>query len=186
MKVILASQSPRRRELLGLIKKEFLVVPADINEEVLAGENPETYVKRMAAEKAQVIAQQYPEDLIIGSDTIVVNEDRILGKPTSRQEAKEMLLGMSGRTHEVYTAVHICSATHSETFICSASVTFYELTEEEIESYLAREEYADKAGAYGIQGGAAVFVKDVKGDYYSIVGFPVGAVNQAMKKFTTI
>jgi len=186
MNIVLASQSPRRKELLNLIVEEFVVAPADIDETVHEGESPKVYVQRMAREKARVVAEHHPQSLVIGSDTTVVNDGEILGKPSSRAEARQMLRRMSGKTHEVYTSVKLQSVTHSEEFISSAAVTFYELSEADIETYLDREEYADKAGAYGIQGGAALFVKEIKGDYYSIVGFPVGAVSQALKKFSTI
>lgn len=184
MKVILASQSPRRKELLRLIVETFEIVPANIDEQVQQDELPKVYVQRMAREKAQAIVTNYPEDLVIASDTIVVNEGKILGKPVSRLEAQEMLVGMSGKTHQVYTSVFIQSPQKQKELIASAAVTFFELTEAEIFSYLNQGEYADKAGAYGIQGAAAVFVKEVQGDFYSIVGFPVGQVNQLLKEFT--
>ncbi|MCD5002163.1 septum formation protein Maf [Enterococcus saccharolyticus] len=182
MTVILASQSPRRKELLRLLIEDFTILPADIDETIHETDEPTEYVSRMAQEKAAVISRQYPEDLVIASDTIVAN-NRILGKPTSRAHAKEMLLSMSGKTHSVYTAVVLQTATKKVQRLASAEVTFYPLTEDEIDRYLEKNEYMDKAGAYGIQGSAAVFVEKVVGDFYSIVGFPVGLVNQLLKEF---
>lgn len=183
MKIILASQSPRRKELLHLIVESFEVIPADIDEQVREQEQPEAYVLRMAKEKAQTIAERYPQDLVIASDTIVVNEGKILGKPASYKEAEAMLQAMSGNTHVAYTAVALQSSEKQKEILTYAEVTFFPLTEEEIAHYLEQNEYSDKAGAYGIQGAAAIFVKEVKGDYYSIVGFPVGKVNQLLKEF---
>jgi len=183
MKIILASQSPRRKELLHLIVEDFLIIPADIDEAVNEKEEPKAYVSRMAQEKADAVSQQYPTDLVIASDTTVVCKGEIMGKPESRQEAKEMLEKMSKDIHNVYTAVMIKKGDKVVTHLASAEVRFFELTEEEIDNYLDKEEYADKAGGYGIQGAAAIFVKEVKGDYYSIVGFPVGVVNQLLKEY---
>ncbi|MFV0558254.1 MAG: Maf family protein [Enterococcus sp.] len=186
MAIILASQSPRRKELLGYLVPEFQVLPADIDETIQAADVPEEYVLRMAREKARAIAKTHPNDLVIASDTIVVVQNKILGKPASREEAFEMLASMSGATHQVYTAVVMCSNDTIKERIVPANVTFFALTEAEINHYLDQEEYQDKAGAYGIQGKASVFVQRVDGDYYSIVGFPVGVVNQMLKEFTEV
>lgn len=181
--VILASQSPRRKELLGYILPDFQVLPADIDESVLPEEAPRDYVLRMAKEKGAAIADNHRADLVIASDTIVLHEGQVLGKPRNRAEAFEMLRQMSGKTHQVYTAVSLQQQDKHRTALTEATVQFYELTDAEINHYLDSGEYADKAGAYGIQGRASVFVKAVEGDYYSIVGFPVGAVNQMLKEF---
>lgn len=181
--VILASQSPRRKELLHYLVEEFRIMPADIDESVLAGEDPAAYVLRMAQEKGEKIAKDHRKALVIASDTIVVHEGQILGKPQNRENAFKMLQQMSGKTHHVYTGVALQQGEKRRTALTEASVSFYELTEAEINRYLDSGEYADKAGAYGIQGRASVFVKAVQGDYYSIVGFPVGAVNQMLKEF---
>ncbi len=184
MNVVLASQSPRRKELLGWLIPSFEVQPADIDETPLEGEDPKQYVKRMALEKARVIKDKQGSDaLVIASDTTVVLEDEIMGKPVSKAEAKEMLRKLSGMTHDVYTAVVLTNHQKEEKIFAHAAVTFYDLTETEIDTYLATGDYADKAGAYGIQSLAGAFVKAINGDYYSIVGFPIGAVNQALKKF---
>lgn len=181
--IILASQSPRRKELLAEIVEEFHVLPAEIDESVRTGEEPLHYVQRMATEKAATVAASYPKDLVIASDTTVVVADEIFGKPTSRTEAKEMLKKMSGKSHYVYTAVTFQQGERTEQLMSMAEVAFYPLTEKEINDYLAKNEYQDKAGAYGIQGAAKVFVKEVIGDFYAIVGFPVAAVYQTLKDF---
>ncbi|EOT33695.1 Maf family protein [Enterococcus durans] len=184
MKVVLASQSPRRKELLGRLVSTFEVQPADIDETPFEGENPKQYVQRMALEKAKVVkSKQLPDTLIIASDTTVVLEDEIMGKPENEEEAQEMLRKLSGTTHDVYTAVVLTDHQKEEKILAHAAVTFYDLTDVEIAAYLATGDYADKAGAYGIQSLAGAFVKAIDGDYYSIVGFPIGAVNQALKKF---
>ncbi|MBF8807239.1 MAG: septum formation inhibitor Maf [Enterococcus lacertideformus] len=184
MKVVLASQSPRRKELLGRIIAEFDIHPADIDETHFEAENPQAYVQRMAAEKSAVVKQQYGTDvLVIASDTTVVFDQEILGKPADKSEAKAMLQKLSGVTHKVYTAVVLTKAAQVETILSQAEVTFYPLTDVDIEKYLATGDYTDKAGAYGIQSLAGAFVKEIHGDYYSIVGLPIGAVYQTFKKF---
>lgn len=183
MTVILASQSPRRQELLRWLIPEFEIQPADIDEDVKEQYAPKEYVMEMARQKAAVVAEKHPEALVIASDTTVVLGEKILGKPKSREEAFEMLSSMSGGSHLVYTAVVIRRENTIEEQLTAAKVTFYPLTEEEINHYLDSDDYKDKAGAYGIQNGAGVFVEKIEGDYYSIVGFPVGAVNQMLKKF---
>lgn len=183
MAIILASQSPRRQELLARIVSDFEIIPADIDESVHPHDQPDEYVIRMAKEKAKLVAATHTEDIVIACDTIVVNKGQILGKPKSRFEAFEMLRGMSDSMHHVYTAVVIRQGRHVEVRLASAKVLFFALTDEEIDRYLDTDEYLDKAGAYGIQGQAGLFVKKIDGDYYSIVGFPVGTVYQMLKEF---
>lgn len=183
MAVILASQSPRRKELLGHLVTEFKVEPADIDETVREKDQPEEYVMRMAREKAKHVASQHPDDLVIACDTIVVAKGEILGKPVDRGDAFRMLKMMSGATHHVYTAAVLRRGRKTASALVPAKVLFFDLTDEEINNYLDTNEYADKAGAYGIQGRAGLFVKKVDGDYYSIVGFPLGVINQMLKEF---
>ncbi|MEC3940808.1 Maf family protein [Enterococcus mundtii] len=183
MKIVLASQSPRRKELLGRLVPVFSIQPADIDEAPKPNEDPIAYVQRMAAEKAAAVQKDNEETLVIASDTTVVLGNEILGKPEDDEEAKRMLRKFSGTTHDVYTAVVITDGTQEECILSHASVTFYELIDEEIERYLATGDHRDKAGAYGIQSYAGAFVESISGDYYSIVGFPIGAVNQALKKW---
>lgn len=183
MAIILASQSPRRKELLAHLVEDFQVEPADIDETVHEKDRPEEYVQRMARKKAEHVAEKHPDDLVIACDTIVVAHGEILGKPVDRADAFRMLKLMSGGTHHVYTAVVLRKGDQVEKALVPAKVLFFDLTDEEIDRYLDSGEYADKAGAYGIQGRAGLFVKKVDGDYYSIVGFPVGIINQMLKKF---
>lgn len=183
MAIILASQSPRRKELLGYLVTEFLIQPADVDETIHETDQPEDYVMAMAQAKAAKIAESHLEDLVIACDTIVVNHGQILGKPMDRNDGYRMLQSLRGGSHKVFTAVVIRRGQQEEQALVPAEVTFFDLTDEEIKHYLDSGEYADKAGAYGIQGGASLFVKEVRGDYYSIVGFPVGVVNQMLKKF---
>lgn len=184
MNVILASQSPRRKELLSWLVPHFLIMPADIDETHEKELDAVQYVERMAREKAAFIAQNHPQDLVIASDTIVVDEGEILGKPTSREDGFRMLRALSGKAHLVYTAVVMQQAEQVVTHLAQAEVTFYALTDAEINQYLDTGDYKDKAGAYGIQNEAGAFVEKLNGDYYSIVGFPVGAVREMLKQFT--
>lgn len=183
MQVILASQSPRRQELLKRLLSTFDIMPADIDESVQPHHTPETYVTEMAAAKAQAIADLHPDALVIACDTIVVHGSQIMGKPASEAAAFDLLRALSGTTHMVYTAIVLQKDSQLEQALIPAEVEFFDLTDDEIRKYLATGEYADKAGAYGIQGAAGIFVKKVTGDYYSIVGFPVGVVHQMLKRF---
>lgn len=183
MKIILASQSPRRQELLRWLVPDFAIEPADIDEEVKDLYPPKEYVQLMAKEKVALIAKKHPQELVIACDTIVALGGKVLGKPKDRVEAFQMLKQMSGTSHEVYTAAVLQQADQLKTRLTQATVTFFPLTDQEIERYLATGDYKDKAGAYGIQHEAGVFVEKIVGDYYSIVGFPVGVVNQMLKEF---
>jgi septum formation protein len=181
--IVLASQSPRRKELLAELVPEFHVQPADIDETVRPGEEPLTYVQRMAQEKAEAVAKEYPEDLVIASDTTVVVGQEIFGKPVDRQDAKQMLQKMSGTNHWVHTAVVLQKGQKRQAALVSAQVTFSPLTDQMIEAYLTSGDYQDKAGGYGIQGPAKVFVEEIKGDFYTIVGFPVNTVAKLLREF---
>lgn len=182
--IILASQSPRRKALLAELVPAFTIQPADIDERVHVGESPIPYVKRMAAEKAAVVAAIYPDDLVIASDTTVAIDDEIFGKPLDRQDAQHMLQRMSGRKHWVHTAIYLQKGEQQRQAVVSAEVSFSPLTDEMIQQYLDLEEYADKAGAYGIQGAAKVFVESIHGDFYTIVGFPVNTVRRLLAEFS--
>lgn len=183
MTVILASQSPRRRELLSRIISDFDVIPADINEDVKNYFTPMDYVLTMAAQKAMHVAKQYPNDLVIGCDTIVTIDNEILGKPTSRDDAFRMLRQLSGRSHKVYTSVVLMKDDQESSATVPATVEFYDLTDEEINNYLDTKEYQDKAGAYGIQEQGALLVKSIQGDFYSIVGLPIATLNRMLTAF---
>lgn len=175
VRMILASSSPRRQELLQLITNEYEIVTADIDESKEGFTSPQSYVAAMAERKAQRVAANHPEAIVIGADTIVV-KDEILGKPKNKEEARQMLEKLSGQEHEVYTAVCICNADQKIAKTVKTKVRFFPLSAQEIEDYLAKDEYLDKAGAYGIQGAASLFVESITGDYFNIVGFPVASV----------
>lgn len=171
MRVILASASPRRRELLSLLLEEFDCCSADIDETPIADELPEDYVLRMAVEKASAVKNE--RGVIIGSDTVVVLSGNILQKPASVEDARGMLSALSGQTHQVMTAVAIMIDAELMTIISTTDVTFSTLEMPLIEAYLATDEPWDKAGAYGIQGIAGSFVRRIDGSYSSVVGLPL-------------
>lgn len=181
MNIILASSSPRRKELLKLIFSEFTIRPSDIIEDVPQDIDCEHTAAYLASKKANSIIRQ-PNDLIIGCDTVVVAENRILGKPLNRDECREMLRQLSGKTHSVYTGVSIIVNDNEVSFTEKTYVTFLEISDDEIENYINTGEPFDKAGGYGIQGKGALFVKSIKGDYFNVVGLPVARLNCELKK----
>ncbi len=171
--VILASQSPRRRELLSLVGIPHLVRPADIDERYLPGEVPAAHAERLAREKARVVAAAEPDAVVIGSDTIVVVDGDVLGKPRDEPEAARMLGRLAGRSHVVLTAVAVAWRGHVRSGVEEVGVTFHPLTADEIDAYIATREPMDKAGAYGIQGYGATIVARVDGDYFAVMGLPL-------------
>jgi septum formation protein len=171
--VILASQSPRRRELLTLIGIPHLVRPANIDERYLPGEEPPAHAKRLAREKAALIAHDEPAAVVIGSDTIVVVDGDVLGKPAGADEARVMLRRLSGRSHTVMTAVAVRWHDEERVAVEQVEVTFGVLDDARIDAYIATGEPMDKAGAYGIQGYGATIVARVEGDYFSVMGLPL-------------
>ena len=188
-KIILASASPRRRELLERAGLSFTVMPAS-GEEKRSSEDPAEVVLQLARDKASAVADTLAEceegTLVIGSDTIVVFENRILGKPKDKEDAAQTLEKLQGNTHQVYTGVamlvygedgeakEICHAERTEVFV-------HEMSDEEIRNYIASGEPMDKAGAYGIQGKFAAYIDKIEGDYYNVVGLPVAYVYQQLK-----
>ena len=173
MKVILASQSPRRRDLLNLIGIAHAVCPADIDETPLVGESPVACVERLARAKARRIAANAPEALVIAADTIVVVDDHILNKPVDVADALRMLRALQGRRHDVYTAVCVMRGGREAAGVEDTGVWFRPMTDAEIEAYIATGEPMDKAGAYGIQGYGATIVERVDGDFFTVVGLPL-------------
>lgn len=172
--VILASQSPRRRELLTLIGIQHTVRPADIDESVHENEAPVPHAERLARTKASVIAEQESSAIVVGSDTIVVIDDEILGKPRDDANAAAMLRKLSGRTHTVVTAVAAAHGSQLVSAVEQVVVTFRSLSDQNISDYIATREPMDKAGAYGIQGYGATIVERIDGDYFSVMGLPLG------------
>ncbi len=174
LRVVLASQSPRRRELLSLIGVPHTVRPADIDETVHEHEAPVPHAERLARTKATVVATSDPEAVVIGSDTIVVIDDEILGKPQHREHASAMLRKLSGRTHTVVTAVAVAHGARLVSAVEQVVVTFRPLTDEMIADYIDTGEPMDKAGAYGIQGYGATIVERIDGDFFAVMGLPLG------------
>lgn len=182
MAVILASQSPRRRELLRLLRIPFSVRVADIDETMDPGKAPEDEVARISALKARAIACN-PGDTVIAADTIVVADGCILGKPKDARDAKNMLCRLSGRWHKVMTGLTVLQKGKCVSCTEVTEVCFRNLSAEEIDAYVATGEPMDKAGAYGIQSGGAPFVSRIIGDYYNVVGLPVCRLSQLLKEF---
>ena len=172
MNVILASQSPRRRELLGLTGLPFVVRAADIDETMDPGKAPFDEVARVSRLKAEAVARK-PEDVVIAADTIVVCGGEVLGKPRNEADAFRILSLLSGRHHEVMTGMTVICGDKVITHTEVTKIHFRELHPEEIRAYIASGEPMDKAGAYGIQGGAALFADEMVGDYYNVMGLPV-------------
>jgi septum formation protein len=168
--VILASASPRRRELLTLVGIAHEVRPADIDETLLPGETPVGHSERLARGKAHAIAESAGDAVVIAADTIVVVDGDILGKPRDVGHATEMLRRLSGRQHTVYTAIAVARGAQTESAVEAVEVVFRTLSDDEIAAYIATGEPMDKAGAYGIQGFGATIVERVEGDYFSVMG----------------
>lgn len=188
MKLILASQSPRRRELLSHITSNFIATSADIDESVLPNEGAENYVCRLALQKAQTIFDALPEQekrksVVLGSDTSVIYQHQILGKPESLAHSREMLTMLSGNSHQVFTAFSLVSETEKVTKFVSTDVFFKSLTLSEIEDYWQTGEPQDKAGSYAIQGIAGKFVKSINGSVSNVVGLPLVELEQELKEF---
>ena len=181
VRVVLASASPRRRELLTLIGIPHEVRPADVNEDIHDGEAPAVYAERLARAKASTGLTD-DDTLTIGSDTIVVIDDAVLGKPRDRDEAARMLRTLSGRTHTVYTAVAVRRGDRLASAVEHVAVTFRALDDDTIASYIATGEPMDKAGAYGIQGFGATIVQRIDGDYFAVMGLALGTMVELMAR----
>lgn len=172
-RLILASQSPRRAQLLQMLGLEFEVAPADIDETYRAGEEPGEHAERLAREKAWVVAARNPGALVIGSDTVVILDDEVLGKPRDTDDAVRMLLALQGRTHIVATGAAVVAHGSTHSLVERVRVHFREFDEHTARAYVATGEPMDKAGAYGIQGYGATLVDWIEGDFFAVMGFPV-------------
>ena len=187
MELVLASASPRRRELLGLITENFTVAPMDTDETLRPGAPLEQEVVRLSRGKAEKAHEMYPHACCIGSDTLVTIDGIALGKPENVKRAREMLRLLRGRTHEVLTGLVVSPpAGETRTLFTRSLVTFRDFREDELEQYLATGEPLDKAGAYGIQGHGALLIDGIAGDYYSVMGLPVAALNQLLRALGAI
>lgn len=180
MKVVLASSSPRRHELLRLIGVEHDVIPADADESLAPGEKPDAHAERLARAKAEAVGADHPQSLVIGADTIVVVDERILGKPRDVADAAAMLRMLSNRTHVVMTAVAVSLAGRTLSLVEKVTVTFRNLSDDEIARYIATGEPMDKAGAYGIQGYGATIVRRIEGDYFAVMGLSLARLVDLM------
>lgn len=175
MKLVLASKSPRRSEILKNAGYEFIVRVADADETIPDGTKPEDAVVFLAARKAMAV-DRADDEIVLGADTIVVLDNKILGKPKNREDAYNMLKSLSGRVHSVFTGVCIIENGKSITFSEETQVEFLSLTDDEIYKYIDTNDCYDKAGAYGIQGYASKFVRRINGDYFNVVGLPISAI----------
>lgn len=184
VKYVLASASPRRRELLGVAGLEFDVVVSNADEAVPEGISPEEAAVLTAEKKAEAVQTLCPDACVIGADTTVVLDGEVMGKPADRADAVRMLRMLSGREHYVLTGVCLLYKDKKVTFVQRTAVRFYELSEDEINDYVDSGEPMDKAGAYGIQGLGCKLVEGIEGDYFNVVGLPVARVMREIKRFT--
>jgi septum formation protein len=178
MGIILASASPRRKELLGFIVNEYEVVPSKVEEIVPKGMPVLKQPEYLSKIKALDISKQYPNDIVIGADTSVILGKEILGKPKDRTDAERMLLNLSGKVHKVVTGCTVVKNGATKSFSVVSRVKFQKLTKTEIYAYLDTDEPYDKAGSYAVQGRAGAFVEWIKGDYFNIVGLPIAQLKK--------
>lgn len=182
-KMVLASGSPRRAEILSAVGWEFEKQIADVDESPIHGEYPEDYVVRLALEKASAVASGLPDRLVLGADTTVVIDGEIIGKPADHDDARRMLKMLSGRRHEVLTGVALVRGRRKITGLERTGVIFSKLREDEIEFLVDKGEPLDKAGAYAVQAQAALFITGIEGDYWNVVGLPIGLVYRLFSHF---
>ncbi len=180
---VVASGSPRRKELLSFAGYVFEVIPSDADETLEYGTHAFDAVKELSKRKALSVSKENPGAVVLGCDTVVSLGGKILGKPHSEKEAFSMLSSLSGKEHEVYTGVYITDGEKSESFVSCTKVEFYALSKETVESYIATGEPMDKAGAYGIQGLGSVLVKKLNGDYFTVMGLPMSECARVLSHF---
>lgn len=178
--IILASASPRRKQLLSLITEDFGIVPSEVDERTDLAD-PKAIVYELAYRKAKPVSEQYPDDIVIGADTVVYADSEVLGKPKDRHDAERMMHILSGKTHEVWTGVCLMRRGEALREESGSLVTFCELTDEEIRHYAEHEDVLDKAGAYAVQEGAAKYVIRIDGSWTGIMGLPVDLVYRMLK-----
>jgi len=183
MSIVLASASPRRKELMGLITTDFVIETADVDEAAVTAPDPAALVRALAHAKCMAVAQNRPGDLVIGCDTVVDCGGEVFGKPADAADARRMLQALSGRTHAVHTGVCMAKGDKVVTFSDTCRVTFFPIDARDLEAYITTAEPYDKAGAYAIQGHAAVWIDRLEGDYYTIMGFPVSRAAKLLKEF---
>ncbi len=181
-KIILASGSPRRAEILTSVGWEFEKFTADIDESEIAGESPEVYVRRLAKTKAETAAGKFKDKIVLGADTTVVIDEQIIGKPSDFDDARKMLERLSGNWHEVLTGIAIVGNEKSVVGIQSTKVRFNKMSADEINFLVEKGEPLDKAGAYAVQAQAALFIEKIEGDYWNVVGLPISLVYRLFKE----
>jgi len=182
LNLVLASQSPRRRELLAILGYEFTVVPSSIDETPAPGEEPAIYAARVARDKGWEVASRLSHSIILSADTVVTIDNEILGKPADENDALRMLGKLSGREHSVYTAITLINQPKQETLegLDRTRVWFKTLTDKEMLDYVRRENVFDKAGAYAIQGYAGVYIPKIDGNYFNVMGLPLPLVHELL------
>jgi septum formation protein len=185
---ILASASPRRKELLRSVGLKLKIIPAHVDETYIDGESPQTHVRRLSSDKATVIADRHPKSLVLGADTIVVIDGLILGKPKNKSQARAMLERLSNRQHIVFTGFTIVSAGSgiSKTKVVRSAVRFKKISPEEMDWYVNCDEPYDKAGGYAVQGKGACFIKAIRGSYTNVIGLPLCEVLEELKRIDAV
>ncbi len=181
--IILASASPRRTQLMNLITSDFSVIVSDVNESEITNENSAQLALLLAGAKCKAVQKNHANKIVIGADTVVSCNGEVFGKPADKLDARRMLLALSANTHLVHTGVFIKKGELEKGFVCTTEVEFAKLNDAEIEQYISTDEPYDKAGGYGVQGKAAVFIKGINGCYYNVMGFPVNEVYNNLKLF---
>ncbi len=182
-KIILASKSPRRQELIRNITEDFEVIVSETDEVLPEGISPYDAPVYLSGLKARAVAAEHPDRVVIGADTVVILNGEVLGKPHDEADAMRMLRLLSGNTHSVVTGCTLIQGEREHRFSSRTEVTFYELSEGEIAAYIATGEPSDKAGAYGIQGKGMLFVEKIEGCYFNVMGLPVGQLNRELDRF---
>lgn len=182
-RLVLASGSPRRSEIMTSVGWEFRKIVPDIDESLIEGESPEDYVQRLASSKAEAVAKENPDDIVLGADTTVVIGHEIIGKPVDMDDARRMIASLSGRWHEVLTGVAVVTNGETRAGLQKTRVKFAELSPAEIEFLAEEGDPLDKAGAYAVQAQAALFIEGIEGDYWNVVGLPVNLVYRLIKQF---
>ena len=180
--ILLASKSPRRRELFAMVRENFECAESGVDESVITETDPEALCEALAKLKCLDVAAKHPDRVVVGCDTVVTLDGRILGKPHSREEAFEMLRSLSGREHRVVTGVYVYTPAREAGFAHSSTVRFLPLSDDDINAYIDTGDPFDKAGAYGIQNGASRFVDSVSGDYFSILGLPISRLHLLLRE----
>lgn len=181
--LVLASKSPRRESLLFTLGWNFRVADPCVSEESATGESPQSTCRRLALRKAQAVLKRYPDDIVVGADTIVVLEGKVMGKPRDDFESFEMIRGLSGRCHEVMTGIAVCKGDRCIDEVEITRVSFRDLSPREIEAYVVTGEGRDKAGAYAIQGKGSLLVSRIEGCYFNVVGLPLHRLSLILDQF---